>query len=130
MSNRQPKPTYRKLKRKAVLYDLDILNQQQLIRVDLIIESADEIITPVVPLYEARFTEDNPNALAKRGFDPRSLSNCFRQNNREVRRTVFNPYRPNDPTFVELVKQLFTIFDIATITYSGETHEKKYEDRL
>lgn len=125
----QPKAVYRRIKRKALLYDLDILNRQQLIRIDLIIESADSIITPAVPAYEARFTEDNPNALAKRGFEPRNLSACFRTD-REVRRTVFNPYRPGDFNFKELSKQLFQNPNIATITYSGESHERNYEAKL
>jgi flagellar biosynthesis regulator FlbT len=50
----KPAASYRKIRRVALLYDLDLFNKQTLIRVDLIIQSADSITTPVTPLYEAR----------------------------------------------------------------------------
>jgi hypothetical protein len=128
MSSVRPKASYRRVKRKALLYDLDLLNQRTLFRVDLIVESVDSVITPVVPLYEARFTEDNPNALPARGFDPRNLSACFVSPERkEIRRTVYNPYRPTTPEHRELTKQLYQSPNVATLTYKGESHERNYE---
>jgi hypothetical protein len=121
-----PKSVYRKVKRKALLYDLDLLTQQVLFRVDLIIESADTFTTPVVPLYEARFTSDNPNALPARGFNPRQLTACFvsKEGKGEVNRTVYNPYRPNTAEHRGMTQELYGYPDIKNLTYKGESHER------
>lgn len=126
MPSVKPKASYRKVKRKALLYDLDLLNQQVLFRVDLIIESADSITTPVTPLYEARFTDDNPNALPARTFSPRSLSCCYVKDGKEVNRTVYNPYRPTTYEHKELTRELYQV-PIKAITYTSETHDRNYE---
>ena len=123
----KPTASYRKVKRVALLYDLDLFNNQTLIRVDLIIQSADAITTPVVPLYEARFTADNPNALAARGFDPRQLSACFESSDKVVNRTVFNPYRPTNSNHNQLTEQLYNLPEIKTLKYTGESHEQNYQ---
>jgi hypothetical protein len=123
----KPTASYRKVKRVALLYDLDLFNKQTLIRVDLIIQSADLITTPVVPLYEARFTADNPNALAARGFDPRQLSACFESSDKVVNRTVFNPYRPTNSNHNQLTEQLYNLPEIKTLKYTGESHERDYQ---
>lgn len=123
----KPIASYRKVKRVALLYDLDLFNKQTLIRVDLIIQSADSITTPVTPLYEARFTADNPNALAARGFDPRQLSACFESSNKVVNRTVFNPYRPINSNHNQLTRQLYNLPEIKTLKYTGESHERDYQ---
>jgi hypothetical protein len=123
----KPAASYRKIRRVALLYDLDLFNKQTLIRVDLIIQSADSITTPVTPLYEARFTADNPNALAARGFDPRQLSACFESSNKVVNRTVFNPYRPINSNHNQLTRQLYNLPEIKTLKYTGESHERDYQ---
>ena len=102
-----PPASYRKVRRVALLYDMDLSGKQTLIRVDLTIESADLIITPVTPLYEARFTSNNPNALVARGFDPRHLLACFEALNKVITRTIFNPYRPINSNHNELIKELY-----------------------
>ena len=122
-----PPPSYRKVKRVALLYDMDLPGKQTLIRVDLIIQSADSITTPVVPLYESRFTQDNPNALAARGFDPRQLLTCFETSNKTVTRTIFNPYRPSHSNHKSLVKELYDLPEIKSIKYTGESHERDYQ---
>jgi hypothetical protein len=123
----KPTASYRKIKRIALLYDLDLFNKQTLIRVDLIIQSADSITTPVTPLYEARFTADNPNALAARGFDPRQLSACFESSDKAINRTVFNPYRPTNSNHNQLTEQLYNLPEIKTLKYTGESHERNYQ---
>jgi hypothetical protein len=122
-----PKASYKKVKRKALLYDLDLLNQQVLFRVDLIIESVDTVTTPVTPLYQARFTDDNPNALPARGFDPRQLTCCFELDTKVVNRTVFNPYRPSTPENKGLIRELINLPEVKALTYTGESHERNYE---
>lgn len=122
-----PPANYRKVKRIALLYDMDLSAKQILIRVDLTIESADLIITPVTPLYEARFTSDNPNALAARGFDPRQLLACFEALNKVITRTIFNPYRPTNSNHNELIKELCNLPEIETLKYTGETHGQNYQ---
>lgn len=126
MSTR-PKARYRKVRRVALLYDLDLLSRETLLRVDLTIESGDGITTPIVPLYSDRFTSDNPNALAPRGFSPRQLTTCFELEETVVNRTVFNPYRPANPDHNELTKQLYNLAAIKTLRYTGETHERGFE---
>lgn len=123
----KPAASYRKVKRVALLYDLDLFNKQTLIRVDLIIQSADSIITPVVPLYEARFTADNPNALAARGFNPRQLSACFESSDKVVNRVVFNPYRASNSNHNQLIQQLYNLPEIINLKYTGESHERDYQ---
>lgn len=123
----KPPASYRKVKRIALLYDMDLSNKQTLIRVDLIIQSADSIITPVVPFYEARFTQDNPNALAARGFDPRQLLACFESQEKTISRNIFNPYRPTNSNHNELIKQLYNLSEIKTLKYTGESHEQNYQ---
>jgi hypothetical protein len=123
----KPAASYRKVKRVALLYDLDLFKKQTLIRIDLIIQSADSITTPVVPLYEARFTNDNPNALAARGFDPRQLSACFESADKVVNRTVFNPYAPTNSNHNQLTEQLYNLPEIKTLKYTGESHERDYQ---
>lgn len=122
----QPPASYRKIKRVALLYDLDS-NKQTLIRVDLTIKSIDSIATPVVSLYAARFTDDNPNALTARGFEPRQVLACFETSLRTINRTVFNPYRPTNFNHKELTKELYNLPEIKTLTYTGETHEQNYQ---
>lgn len=123
----KPKASYKKVKRKALLYALDLPNQQVLLRIDLTIESADNVTTPITPLYQARFTEDNPNALPARSFDPRLLSCCYVKDGKEVNRTAYNPYRPTTTEHKELVRELYQVSGIKAITYRGETHERNYE---
>ena len=122
-----PPPSYRKVKRVALLYDMDLPHKQTLIRVDLIIQSADSITTPVVPLYESRFTQDNPNALAARDFDPRQLLACFEILNKIVNRTVFNPFRPSHSNHKGLIKELYDLQEIKSLKYTGESHERDYQ---
>jgi len=122
-----PPPSYRKVKRVALLYDMDLPDKQTLIRVDLIIQSADSITTPVVPLYESRFTQDNPNALAARGFDPRQLLACFETSNKTVNRTIFNPYSPSHSNHKGLVKELYDLPEIKSLKYTGESHDRDYQ---
>jgi hypothetical protein len=98
-----------------------------LIRVDLTIQSADAITTPVVPLYEARFTADNPNALAARGFNPRQLSACFESSDKVVNRVVFNPYRASNSNHNQLIQQLYNLPEIINLKYTGESHERDYQ---
>ncbi|MCA2652896.1 hypothetical protein [Microcystis sp. M061S2] len=123
----KPPASYRKVRRVALLYDMDLSGKQTLIRVDLIIQSADLIITPVVSLYEARFTQDNPNALAARGFDPRQLLACFEILNKIVNRTIFNPYRPSHSNHKGLINELYNLSEIKTLKYTGESHERDYQ---
>lgn len=123
----KPPASYRKVKRIALLYDMDLSNKQTLIRVDLIIQSADSITTPVVSLYEARFTQDNPNALAARGFDPRQLLACFEIPNKIVNRTIFNPYKPSHSNHKGLINELYNLPEIKTLKYTGESHERDYQ---
>lgn len=123
----KPPASYRKVKRIALLYDMDLSNKQTLIRVDLIVQSADSITTPVVSLYEARFTQDNPNALAARGFDPRQLLACFEIPNKIVNRTIFNPYKPSHSNHKELINELYNLPEIKTLKYTGESHERDYQ---
>lgn len=123
----KPPASYRKVKRIALLYDMDLSNKQTLIRVDLIVQSADSIITPVVSLYEARFTQDNPNALAARGFDPRQLLACFEIPNKIVNRTIFNPYKPSHSNHKGLINELYNLPEIKTLKYTGESHERDYQ---
>jgi len=128
MLSKIPPANYRKVKRIALLYDMDLSAKQILIRVDLTIESADLIITPVTPLYKARFTSDNPNALAARGFEPRHLLACFEAlNNKVITRTIFNPYRPTNSNHNELIKELCNLSEIETLKYTGETHGQNYQ---
>lgn len=122
-----PPASYRKVKRIALLYDMDLFNKQTLIRVDLIIQSTDSIITPVVSLYEARFTQDNPNALTARGFDPRQLLACFEIPNKIVNRTIFNPYTPSHSNHKGLINELYNLPEIKTLKYTGESHERDYQ---
>jgi hypothetical protein len=122
----KPAANYRKVKRVALLYDLDLV-RQTLIRVDLTIQSADAITTPVVPLYEARFTADNPNALAARGFNPRQLSACFESSDKVVNRVVFNPYRASNSNHNQLIQQLYNLPEIINLKYTGESHERDYQ---
>jgi hypothetical protein len=125
---KKPPASYRKVKRIALLYDMDLSGKQTLIRVDLIIQSADSITTPVVSLYEARFTQDNPNALAARGFDPRQLLACFEiPPNKIVNRTIFNPYRPLHSNHKGLINELYNLSEIKTLKYTGESHERDYQ---
>lgn len=123
----KPPANYRKVKRVALLYDMDLPGKQTLIRVDLIIQSADSITTPVVPLYESRFTQDNPNALAARGFDPRQLLACFEILNKTVNRTVFNPFRPSHSNHKGLINELYDLPEIKSLKYTGESHERDYQ---
>ena len=123
----KPPASYRKVRRVALLYDIDFSNKQTLIRVDLIIQSADSITTPVVPLYESRFTQDNPNALAARGFDPRQLLACFETLNKTVNRTIFNPFRPSHSNHKGLINELYNLPEIKSLKYTGESHERDYQ---
>ena len=127
MLSKIPPANYRKVKRIALLYDMDLSAKQILIRVDLTIESADLIITPVTPLYEARFTSDNPNALAARGFDPRQLLACFEALNKVITRNIFNPYKPTNSNHKKMIKELYNLPEIETLKYTGETHGKNYQ---
>ena len=122
-----PPASYRKVKRIALLYDMDLSNKQTLIRVDLIVQSADSIITTVVSLYEARINQENPNAFAARGFDPRQLSACFEGEGKTINRTIFNPYRPTNLNHNELIKELYNLSEIKTLKYTGESHERDYQ---
>jgi hypothetical protein len=125
---KKPPASYRKVKRIALLYDMDLSGKQTLIRVDLIIQSADSITTPVVSLYEARFTQDNPNALAARGFDPRQLLACFEISpNKIANRTIFNPYRPLHSNHKGLINELYNLSEIKALKYTGESHERDYQ---
>ena len=122
-----PPASYRKVKRIALLYDMDLFNKQTLIRVDLTIQSTDSVITPVVSLYAERFTDDNPNALSARGFEPRQVLACFEASLKTINRGILNPYRPTNSNHNELTRQLYNLSEIKTLKYTGETHEQNYQ---
>lgn len=121
-----------KKERHALAYDSDILGQTRIIRVDIIIsDGKTDIITPVTDSYRARFVEGDPAAIPKREFTPRALLCCFSyQQEKEVTRTVYNPYLPNNVVFLTLIKELISYNGVVSLDYSGESKEKEIEEWL
>ncbi|MGL5874014.1 MAG: hypothetical protein ACRC2R_16870 [Xenococcaceae cyanobacterium] len=118
--------TYVKRKKYLLRYDLDLLSKQALIEIFLIIEDdTTNIVTPVTPLYQARF--EPYSRTAKRNFKPRELDCCFVANNVGVRRTVYIPYLPGSINHKAQTREYSLLEAIATLTYKGESHVSNYE---
>jgi hypothetical protein len=115
--SQSPRKNHRKYRDVALLYDTDF-NEQELIKIRLTIWDRNNILTPVTPLYEARFRDDYSNPIPARRFDPRRLGTCRIDGNREVRRTVYLPYNPTNPNLSAQIRETLTLVDSAT--YSGE----------
>ncbi len=124
--SQSPKQNYRKYKDVALLYDRDI-ERSELIRVRIIIKDKTDILTPVTPLYEARFTDDNPFSVPARNFEPRRLSTCLVFQESEVTRTVYLPYRPTDSNLLAQIREVFPLINSAQ--YFGE-RSNQIEDIL
>lgn len=120
-----PKPNHRKYRDVALLYDTDF-NRQELIKIRLTIYDRNEILTPVTPLYEARFRDTFSNPIPARSFSPRRLGTCRINDNREVRRTVYLPYNPNSPNLSAQIQETLALVDSAT--YSGEGFNQQEEE--
>jgi len=123
--SQSPKPNHRKYRDVALLYDTDF-NAQELIKIRLTIWDRNNILTPVTPLYEARFRDTFSNPIPARSFSPRKLGTCRIANNSEVRRTVYLPYRPSDSNLIAQIQETLTSVDSAT--YSGEGFTEQEEE--
>jgi hypothetical protein len=131
---KEPKPFYRKVKRRILRYDLDLLNKSLIFRIDLTIEdSKNNITTPVVPLYEARFQTGNVKDVPARpnDFDPRHLI-CKSQGaeGQLVERTVYIPYLPSTIEARQQIKQTINLESVACAEYHGERWDRGLEQRV
>jgi hypothetical protein len=116
-----------KKKQQVVLYDNDLGNQQ-LIRVDLIIqEPTNNILTPTPPKYQARFTTGDAKKVGRKELEPRACLCHFTFNNQAVERRVYNPYNPSNGDFIDLIKELEVYQDVECVSYEGENIPKNVE---
>jgi hypothetical protein len=120
------KATYLRRKKHLLRYDLDLLSKQVLIEIAIIIEDGQtSIITPITPLYEARF--ESFKRTVKRSFKPRELDCCFvAANNKEVHRIVYIPYLPGSVNHKAQTREYLNL-EVVTLTYKGESHSSNYE---
>lgn len=118
----------RKKRRVALLYELDFVPRQTLLRVDLIIDDPDGILTPVTPLYSARFLPASPvSAIPRRDFEPRKVITCSVVGDRAVTRRVFIPYRPIDVNHDLLICEVLGVVYVKNGEYIGEIQQELIE---
>lgn len=131
---KNPKPSYRKVKRKILLYDLDLLNKSLLFRIDLTSADAkNNITTPVVPLYEARFQTGNVKDVPARpgDFEPRHLiCKSAGIEGQLVERTVYVPYLPSTTEARQQIKETVNLEAVACAEYHGERWNTGLELRV
>ncbi len=131
----EPPKENAKVQRAYMLYDFDLLGKSAYYRVDLTVERDGEAIgTPRPPAYLARLQSDKPLEVPKRddSLQLRQFDCCFQalEANKETRRTVYNPYRPNTGEWNVLATELINYPNVLAVSYQGETHTKDYEDFL
>lgn len=122
--------TYVRYDDKVLEYDYDLLSRKALLRIKLIVEdSQGNITTPITPSYQARFKTDvNERVPARpKQLSPRQLDLCFVKNNKEVHRTVYNPYKPNTFEHKQLIREIINLPRVETVKYKGEVYTSDYE---
>lgn len=130
MSSIEPAKTTRTWENRIMVYDRDLLGQTVNVRVRFLVGKEPQ--TPRPSALEARLSnEEGWKAPSRNGWEPRKLAACFAlpdNPNQETNRTVYNPYRPGDSGHNALIRQTFAWPGVLSLSYTGETLNKKYED--
>lgn len=110
----------------VLLYDHDFVDRQRLLRARQIIEDRNtNILTPNPSVLNNRIQSNiRPRSVVgkPRGFEPRRVKTCFESNNKEVERTLINPYSANDENHNVLIKQVRDDFNPKTLSIDGESY--------
>ncbi|QHU99577.1 hypothetical protein [Synechocystis sp. CACIAM 05] len=126
----EPAKTTRIWENRIMDYDKDLLNRSVLVRVRFLIGK--EPPSPRPSLLEARLLTDEAwKAPSRNGWEPRQLTACFAQpgnQSGQAERTVYNPYRPGAFGHNALIRETFAWPGVLSLSYTGETLNKKYED--
>lgn len=126
----EPAKVTRTWENRVMNYDKDLLGRSVLVRVKFLVGK--DPPSPRPGLLEARLLTDEAWKAPKRnGWEPRQLTACFAQPNNksgEAERTVYNPYRPGEFAHNGLIRETFDWPGVLSLSYTGETLNKKYED--